>query len=395
MINYFNNIFDPIVRAEIDVYDFLDRVKNPDAKIKQKIEEVRSYHSIDKSKYDLIKKQLPCFTLNFSFRETKCNSHIKESTGFIYIDLDGTTEIDLSNEYIFATWLSLSRKGRGVLVKVDGLTLDNFKNTYFEVAELLNVSPDFRADKATQYCIHSYDNNVYINNDSKTYQSIEVIKKSPTTVLNNKINKKRRVNTEMGENNKLRFNNISDYDFKDEDFIVFWEDKEPISQVYVPNLIPEGKRESILSSIAYQFRALNSEITESELLHFIRNINQKKCFLPLDDNEIEKIVKYKMSLSNIEPVLNKQRRILFDLESKLNRLEKIKIANQILGLLKMEKSRTIISECIENWDFETFGKITQTKLAKESGLNIKTVEKYYKEFKSVIRKNNKLFCIHS
>ena len=32
----------------------------------------------------------------------------------------------------------------------------------------------------------------------------------------------------MVEKNKLRFNNISDYDFKNEDYIVFWEQKEEI-----------------------------------------------------------------------------------------------------------------------------------------------------------------------
>lgn len=128
MINYFNNIYDPIVRGEIDIYDFLDRVKSPDMEVRHKVEQARSYHSFDKVEYDLIKRQLPCFTLNFSFRDRKLNSNIDEPTGFIYIDVDGITDIDFSNEYIFASWLSLSETGRGILVKVDGLTLENFKD---------------------------------------------------------------------------------------------------------------------------------------------------------------------------------------------------------------------------------------------------------------------------
>lgn len=384
-MNIFKNIKSPAVLGEIDVYDFLDRVQNPDPEVLKTINNARFLYSTNKSKYDLIKEQLPCFTLNFDFNDRKKNDNIKNSTGFIYIDLDGTTEIDLKNEYIFATWLSLSGKGRGILVKVEGLTVDNFKDTYFEVAELLNIKSDFRADKATQYCVHSYDNNIYINNDSKTYQSKRVIKKSPNTVIN--IKKEKRVNTEMGEIKNLRFNNISDYDFKNEDYIVFWGEKQFISEVYMPNLIPKGMRETTLSTIAYQIRALNNGITENQLFHFIKNINQK-CFPPLKDNEIEKIVKYKMRLTDIEAIQNKERRVLFNPECEFNRIEKLTIVNQALGVLKKEKSRTKIRECIDSWDYESLGKITQVKLAIETGLNIKTVEKYYKEFKMIIKKRH-------
>lgn len=391
-MNKFKNIKSPTVLGEIDVYDFIDRIKNPHPKVLKMINDARLLHSTNKLEYDSIKEQLPCFTLNFDFNNKKLNSNIKYPTGFIYIDVDDTTEIDLSNKHIFATWLSLSGKGRGVLVKVDGLTLDNFKNTYYEVSQLLSVKSDFRADKATQFCVHSYDTNIYINTDSKTYQSKEVIKKSPNTVLN--IKKGRRVNTEMGVNNKLRFNNISDYDFDDEDYIVFWKAKEPISQVYVPHLILEGKRESTLSTIAYQCKALNIEMTKNELLHFLSSINQKKCIPPLPNTEIEKIANHKMSLLEIAPILNKDRRIIFNPESKLSRSEKTVIINQTLGVLKEEKSRTKIRECIDSWDYESLGNITQVKLAIETGLNIKTVEKYYKEFKLLVRKSNKLFCAH-
>lgn len=387
-MNTFKNIKSPTVLEEIDVYDFLDRIKNPEQEIQKRIFNARNLHSTNKSEYNLIKEQLPCFTLNFDFNGRKANKNIKVPTGFIYIDLDGTTDIDLSNDYIFATWLSLSGKGRGILVKVNGLTLDNFKITYNEVSKLLNVKSDVRADKATQYCVISCDSNVYINNDSKTHDSKGVTKKSPTTVLNNK--KERRVNTEMVENNKLRFNNISDYDFKNDDYIVFWEQKKEISEVYIPRFIPEGKRESILSTIAYQFKALNERISEKELLHFISSINQKRCFPPLEDEEIEKIVMQKMKLSDIEPILNKERRVIFSPESELNRLEKITITNKVLGELKCEKSRNRIKQCIENWDFESLGKITQLKLIEVSGLCKNTIEKYYKEFKFLINGMNQI-----
>lgn len=381
MINYFNNIYDPIVRGEIDIYDFLDRVKSPDTEIKYKIEQARSYHSFDKAEYNLIKGQLPCFTLNFSFRDKKLNSNIDEPTGFIYIDVDGTTEIDLSNKYILASWLSLSGTGRGVLVKVDGLTFENFKDVYKAVTSLLNVKSDIRANKATQYCVHSYDKDLYFNEDSKSFDCSQFFNNEKNLPISNNIYKEKRDSIIMGGNERLRFNNISDYDFKGQDSIVFWEE----------NIIQEGNRESCLSAMAYQLIALNPQITQDDLFNYISFINQKKCFPPLPEKEIIKIVNSKSKLDNIKPILNKKRRIVFNPETKLNRKQKMLKVNQVTGLLKEEKSRQKINNSINNWDFKIIGKITQKKLANETGLNIKTIEKYYKEFKNVIQSYNQSY----
>lgn len=384
-MNIFKNIKNPTVLGEVDVYDFLDRIKNPEIAVLQKINEARVLYSTNKSKYDYLKSELPCFTLNFDFNIKKLNSNIKNPTGFIYIDIDGTTDIQFDNEYIFATWLSLSGNGRGVLVKVDGLTLENFRITYSDVTKLLNIESDDNANKATQFCVHSYDSNIYINNDSTAYKPTEVIKNSHNTVLT--IKKGEKVNTEIGENKKLRFNNISDYDFQGEDYLVFWGDKEIISQVFIPKIITIGMRETVLSSVANQIKALNSEITKDELLHFISNVNKKRCLPPLKNNEVMRIVDYKINSNDVEPILNHERRIFFNPDCKLTRLEKTTITNQTLGKLKEEKSRTIIRECIINWDYVNNGKITQHKLAKISGLNIRTIEKYYKEFRELISEN--------
>jgi hypothetical protein len=388
MINYFNNIYDPIVRGEVDIYDFLDRIKSPDMEIKHKIELARSYHSFDKAEYNLIKGQLPCFTLNFSFRDSKLNSNIDEPTGFIYIDVDGTTDIDLCNEYIFASWLSLSGTGRGIMVKVDGLTLGNFKEVYKAVASTLNVISDVRANKATQYCIHSYDKDFYFNEDSKTFNCNQLCNEKKNTPISYTISKKKRDSYVVGENKQLRFNNITDYDFNGEECIVFWEEKESIAEVIIPNIILEGHRESCISAIAYQCKALNPEMSKNELLHFISNINQKKCFPPLSKSEVIKIVNNKDKLDDIEPILNKERRIIFNPEAKLDRKQKSLRTNKVTGEIRKEKSRQKIRDALDNWNFKTLGKITQNKLIEISGLSKNTVEKYGKEFRQRIQNLN-------
>lgn len=391
MINYFNNIYDPIVRGEMDIYDFLDRVKNPDTEIKYKIEQARSYHSFDKAEYNLIKGQLPCFTLNFSFRDKKLNSNIDEPTGFIYIDVDGTTEIDLSNKYILASWLSLSGTGRGVLVKVDGLTFENFKDVYKAVTSLLNVKSDVRANKATQYCVQSYDKDLYFNEDSKIFDCSQLFIEKKNTPVSHAISKKKRDSYVVGENKQLRFNNITDYDFNGEECIVFWEEKESIAEVIIPNIILEGHRESCISAIAYQCKALNPEMSKNELLHFISNINQKKCFPPLSKSEVIKIVNNKDKLDDIEPILNKERRIIFNPEAKLDRKQKSLRTNKVTGEIRKEKSRQKIRDVLNNWNFESLGKINHQKLAKVSGLCKNTIESYGKEFRVIIKQLNEDF----
>ena len=37
------------------------------------------------------------------------------------------------------SWKSLSNNGRGILVKVNGLTVDNFKSSYLSIAKELNI----------------------------------------------------------------------------------------------------------------------------------------------------------------------------------------------------------------------------------------------------------------
>ena len=177
LISCFNNIKDPKVLGEIDITDFVESVRSPDPLTKSLINIAREYKSIGQDgEYTKIKEKLPCFTLNFSFQDSKKNTAIKAPTGFIYIDIDGELDIDLNNNLVFASWKSLSGLGRGILVKVEGLTLSNFNTTYFDIARSINLNADKHAAKATQYNIHSYDEDLYINNDSITWYAKEEVK---------------------------------------------------------------------------------------------------------------------------------------------------------------------------------------------------------------------------
>jgi hypothetical protein len=236
MINIYKNIQNPLVLGEIDIYEVMDMIQNPDEKVKQKILHAREKLSQnDKEEYNKIKSTLPCFTLNFRFHRYKKTENIISSTGFIYLDVDGDITLDKTNPYIFASWKSISGKGRGFLVMVEGLTPENFKLNYKLIADELGINADLNAAKPTQYCFHSYDCELYSNDNSLTWGckgDTQNYPKQSYPICNKDSN-------EMGRKKRIRFNSILDCDFHGEPYIYFEDEKEFVSSVYVPAIIEE------------------------------------------------------------------------------------------------------------------------------------------------------------
>jgi hypothetical protein len=390
MINSFKNIRSPFPLEELDVYEFLERIKSPDSLTLEKIEKARDYKANGSDLlYGKLKNELPCFTLNFSFKNKKANKNIKEASGFIYIDVDGETNINLNHPLVFASWLSLSGKGRGILVKVNGLSLNNFDINYEAISNELDIIADPFAAKATQFTVHSYDEGLYINENSETWEAINKNINSPTSLVSERGKKKGAV--ELGENDKLRFDNIKDIDFGGEDYIVFPEEKGLIAKAFIPKAIYKGGRNSIISALSIQLRALNPNLSEERFAKLIDSLNNSHCQPPLNEKEINSIIAKTLSAEDIEPFFNTPRRVIFNPECKLNKKEKSIITNRITG--KIRRTRTInqLKDIIQNWEIKELGKITQKKLAEFSGRNIKTIEKYYKNFTTEINYINSMF----
>lgn len=399
MINNFKNIFTSNVEGSLDIYSVLDCIKSPDPDIVNLINGARKYYqSGDFDKYDNIKKSLPCFCFNFEFNSQKSNNNINRPTGFIYIDIDGHTDINFANEYIFSTWVSLSGAGRGVLVRVNNLSENNFKETYNTIGELLSIQADFGARKATQFTVHSYDPNLYLNNESTIFAANSQFVTNPTVednyiteenvhyTYNNK--KEKKVSGKLNNFNKLRYNNIDEYDFQGKDYIVFEEDKEWIAELYFPKNIKTGKRNTVLSTSAEQLLALNSMITYDEFYNKIFYANSN-CDEPLKESETLKIINKKWSKKdNLFPTKNKPRRIIFDPEVDLSKTEKLKKTGKVMGEIKTNKTIKSIAECISNWDVCSYGKITQIKVVDCVGRGRTTLSKHWKLFEDEIKNIN-------
>lgn len=76
-------------------------------------------------------------------------------------------------------------------------------------------------------------------------------------------------------------------------------------------------------------------------------------------------------------------------------LKNIDLANKRIGEIRTENTRQSIKDCIENWDFNNDGKITQLALAKKIGKGKATLNRYWSEFKNQVKTlntENNMFC---
>ena len=387
MFSHYRNVKNPKVLGEIEIHDFLERIVNPKAEIKNTILRAREmYHMEGKEEYNFLKTtQLPCYTLNFCYDKYKKDENIKEPSGYIYIDLDDNTNVDLTNELICASWRSLSDTGLGILVKVDNLSLNNFKLTYKAISYALNIHSDNDAGKASQFNAQSYDPKLYYNENSivwDTNTTNDGINKNTPITYSYKIGSEKDVN-EMGA--KFRYNNLDDFDFKGSPFRIFEEEKYQFAELYIPSKISDGSRNNTIGIIAHQSYALNPYQSIDEFRTFINKVNRSRCALPLDGDEIEAIIQKTINNQNIKPILNKGRRVMFNPDANLSNKVKYKIRGCVVGKIRSRNSFKKIENGICDWNLEKDGKISQLRLAKKLNMSKNTVNKYYHQFDKKIQ----------
>ncbi|MCA9381592.1 hypothetical protein KC678_04970, partial [Candidatus Dojkabacteria bacterium] len=224
-VTKYNNIKSSEVEAKIGIDEVFKIIKEGDSKL-EFIKLARNYEKGSEN-YDSIKTSIiPTFRFNFLFEGKASNKNITEATGLIFIDIDNLDELP-DSDFIYAKWKSISLTGYGVLVKVDGLTQNNFNNIYDEISKLLGVSSDSGARKPTQQTVQSFDPDIYINHDSRVYNCANS-KKVPFPIKQKKEKGGLTTNDTFllvpHINTNVRFNNIDNY-FKDNDlhYLVFKE----------------------------------------------------------------------------------------------------------------------------------------------------------------------------
>lgn len=399
MLNHFKCVTSSSnVLGSDSTQEFLNKIQYGNNNYLHLIEEARDIYYKDAYRYTNIKRNcLPCYSLNFRFNKFRRNANIIDSTGYIYLDIDGTTDINFNHTLLNASWLSLSGKGRGALVKVKGLTPINFNNNYNLISKELGIESDAGARKSTQVNVLSYDPNLFINDNSDYWECKTNNEKIPHNSSN--INTHTIVTTEMGEKilQDIRYDNLEEVLPKiefDGDAIYDHKDKIHYCKVKLPfNAIEKSSRNMILSSIAYQIRALNPFIQSTVLLRIMVSINYKICIEPLSIHEIEMMVVSTMKIEqkDLKPVVNVSRRFVYNDIYDLTTKEKRSLTMTAINADKVKNSKLKIEKAIKEWDFIGEGKITQKSLTSATKMNKKTIEKYYPLYKSDIQLLNKKY----
>lgn len=391
-INKFRNCKSPNVSKDVTIEEFFNMILTGDTINTEIIQEIRTLGKQSDTYKRIKESQLPTFRFNFLFKIKANNHNVIKPTGLIYIDVDDSIDIDLSNNLIYATWRSLSNTGRGILVKVDGLTLSNFSDTYISVGKELGLDVDAGAAKATQQTVLSYDPNLFINNNSITFKAIQ------KKVTNVSIPEKEKELLEtfvtfFKQSDKLRFNNINEYFIdgnEDTEFIIFDGEKEKVCIPFIPTTIPNGKRNLIMFYLLSQYALLNQTYGYEFLLACAKEIN-KRFEEKYDDTKINSIITSvlkKRDEGTLLPLFNKERRLLFNPKSKLDKKQKQNIVNKELGKIRRSKTENEINDVLLDWDFEINGKITQKKISEISGKSTRTIKRNWIIFEEYVKELN-------
>lgn len=383
-INWYNSVGQPHVVSTISVHSWLEKIK--DSTHKEKILMARR-GELD---YVKTKRSLPCVTFNFLFNRYKNNDNIQSGTGLMYIDIDKEGfDINLIDKSkIFAHFRSFGGEGHAILVRVENVTLTNFKATYIAISQGLGISEyvDISARKATQYNVLSYDPEIFVNPDSHVFSATNEVAPQSVVIRGTR---KQAYTIEGGarySSSAIRYDNLDEITITD-DYIVNWEGYD-----YIKCFIPMKKitinRNNFLLSYCNNLVYLNPNINLEKAIQVLDNVNQFACAVPVDEDQIRRIVtsifKYKQEGSLAPIFFNKQRKIVFNKKCKLTREEKLDICRTEIAQKKSSDSKQKLYDLLEQWDFNEHGKITQRKVYLNFPISKKTVEKYWPEFKEYV-----------
>lgn len=346
------------------------------------IEEARKYDK-GTEEYRAIKmNEIPCTAINFNYKDGYINgNNVSSSTGYMYMDIDEEFDMgDVDMSYIAAYWKSLSNHGYSLVVKVEGLSVANLKESYRYVASTLDIPYDPQAVSIDRLTLLSYDPEAYYNAEASIFMLSEL--ENPRDSEIKSILHGYNCN---GEN--LRFNNLGEMVSNLGIEIKF--DKDGIFDlttvlgeklIYGESFLPKGKiskgsREKHLSMFVNQFVALNRDMSKALLKKVIKNANKKKMSPPLSNIEVDEIFnkKYK-NRHDLKLIPNRTRRFLYE-----EGMGKTKKRGNTMKRINTERSQSVknkIQSVLLNWDFDKQGKVTIAKVKELSGCAMSTVEKY-------------------
>jgi flagellar biosynthesis GTPase FlhF len=181
MVTIFKNFNEVVEHKSLST--ILDEIKT--GKYKHAIIYLRKSLSEKKQEaYDKAKKSLPAFTPSAKFVGGRKLEFLAEYSNCIILDIDKLSVADLQNashlanqsEFTFASFISPSGNGLKILVKIDTPKTEH-KETFLKVQahyeSILKLEIDKSGKDITRLCFYSFDENLYLNENAKTFETNE------------------------------------------------------------------------------------------------------------------------------------------------------------------------------------------------------------------------------
>ena len=136
--------------------------------------------------YNKAKKSLPAFTPSGKFVGGRKLEFLANYSNCIILDIDKLSAADLQNakhlanqsEFTFASFVSPSGNGLKILVKIDTPKTEH-KETFLKVQShyenVLKLEIDKSGKDLTRLCFYSWDENLYLNENSKTFVTLSAV----------------------------------------------------------------------------------------------------------------------------------------------------------------------------------------------------------------------------
>lgn len=391
-----------------DIKEVVKFISNPPLEHKELVEYARTLKR-DSVEYKTIKiSKLPAISINFNFSDGYIvGKNVAESTGYLYIDVDDKTEQDLeiNTAYVCAYWRSLSNTGLTLVVKVDGLTFDNFKAATKEISNLLKIPFDNKAVSIDRLTVLSYDPNAYYNENVEVFTVTELISEQSAKLSSTDskdfrdtiIKDKPLIGIQRGGKIRVKYNNLDetiqgmDITYDDRGIYDCGQDKVRYHSAFMPKRVKEGNREKVLGLYAKRLLFLNPDLDKKTLSKMIFYANMINLLTPLENSEVWGIIDKAFNKRD-NPRTNKTKRFFFK-DITLTSIEKSKKCLEILNQEKREKTqekKNVISELFCNWNCHENGKITPKRVMELTGLKKTLVYNYFRDNKSSVPNCNNL-----
>lgn len=395
-INYYDCITKPSVVKNITLEEWINLIKSSNHSTH--INTLRTF-DLSKKEWDNEKSTFPAVTINFLYNKYKKDTNIISSTGFMYIDIDNDDfDISLIKDKITACWKSIRGKGWGIVVKVNGMTNNNFKFNYTNICNELNLLDyiDTNAIKQSQFNILSYDTNAYYNKDGNVFDCIDLIEDGSTPFI---IEEEEYIYLgDRPTSYNLRFDDTDLITIDDnKSYVSNWDEGYKIIKCFLIPSKLDDKRYNTLLSFCTNLVYLNPNSSKDRIWKFIKGASFVISIDGVDDSRITSIVNSvfrQKEQGKLKPIpYNKVRRIIFKKGLKWSKEEYSIVIGREMKNMYQIKSTNKLQDIIDNWDFNN-GLISQRNICKFGKMSLVTIKKYYSQYKDQIEdmnKNYKLF----